>query len=272
VLSFSPTDLENEKNATIKVSAGNPDEKTKSVNVKWVEQKKESVSFASKISGLLKILELINTVSEKVGTVAPCKASFLKDFNNSLVWKKEKFNEEDKKSRHVLDTKRFEFQLKANDLALLECSKKIGVSAFGYNINLGEIYVKLGVGSDITIRNDKVYYYEGTKFNKDYNSTLGRLTVKGELGLKGNIGNEKDENGTEWAIKYGANTSITGGGKIEYPYKGDNNVMGGVLYINPLIYTLKASVKMGPLDKEFEYSNILWNLKLESKPCLINLD
>lgn len=93
------------------------------------------------------------------------------------------------------------------------------------------------------------------------------------MGLRGNIGPpETDANGNVWGIKYGTNTSITGGGKIEYPYKGDNNIMGATLYINPLMYTLKASVKMGPLDKEFEYSNILWNLKLESSPVLINLN
>jgi hypothetical protein len=35
------------------------------------------------------------------------------------------------------------------------------------------------------------------------------------------------------------------------------------LYINPLIYSLKAAVKLGPLDKEFEYSDMLWNTKIE---------
>jgi Fibronectin type III domain len=271
ILSFSKY-VNEKKDVKVTGITGFPNSSSKSVNVKWVDEKKQFTSFASKISGLLKVLELINTVSEKVEKVAPCKAVFLKDFNNSLVWKKENFNQEDNDSRHILDIKRFEFQLKASDLALLECSKKMGVSAFGYEINLGEIYVKVGVGSEITIRNDKIFYHENEKFLKDRNTSSGGLTVKGELGLRGNIGTtETDANGTQWGIKYGANTSITGGGKIEYPYKGDNNVMGAILYINPLIYTLKASVKMGPLDKEFEYSDILWNLKLE-KTVPINLN
>ena len=271
VSKFNVLISENKINTTISNKAGFPDMTNKEVKVKWVDEKKQFISFASKISGLLKILEIINSVSEKVEKIAPCKATFLKDFNNSLVWKKENFNQEDNKSRHILDIKRFDFQLKASDLALLECSKKMGVSAFGYDINLGEIYVKLGVGLEVVIRNDKIYYLENQRFLKDKNTSSGGFTIKGELGLRGNIGTEEDENGTQWGIKYGANTSITGGGKIEYPLGGDNNVMGAFLYINPLMYTLKASVKIGPLDKEFEFSDILWNLKLE-KVISINLD
>ena len=164
-------DITEKFNVKVTGIAGFPNLSTKNVNVKWIEEKKEIKSFASKISGLLKILEIINTVSEKVESVAPCKVVFLKDFNNSLVWKKENFNEEDKDSRHILDIKRFEFQLKVNDLALLECSKKIGVSFFGYDIKLGEIYFKLGVGSDISIRNDNVCYLEDYKFKNDKNTS-----------------------------------------------------------------------------------------------------
>ena len=35
--------------------------------------------------------------------------------------------------------------------------------------------------------------------------------------------------------------------------------------LNPLMYTLAATVKLGPLDKDFKYSDILINKRLKKK-------
>lgn len=252
-------------NSSFKNIAGYPTLTTKEVKVKWIDEEKQTKSFTSKISGVLKVVDLLNVVSDKVSKVAPCKASIFKDWDNkSFVWKNDIFNEQDKKSRHILKTDRFEFQLKVSDIGKLECGEKIGASAFGYDFILGEIYFKLAMGADVSIRKDDIYYYENSQLKEKRNSTQGGLSVKGEVGIKGTIGKEqKDDNGMKWSITYAGNASITGGGKFEYPYKGDDNTIAIIAYINPLMYTFKAGVKLGPLDKEIEYSNILWNTKIE---------
>lgn len=42
-------------------------------------------------------------------------------------------------------------------------------------------------------------------------------------------------------------------------------------YVNPLMYNFIIETKLGPLNKEFSYSGILIDTKIESESIIINL-
>lgn len=136
-------------------------------------------------------------------------------------------------------------------------SKEVGVMA-----GIANIYAKLGAGLDVSILKDKNYYLEGNKFIDEVNfSQGGVIKVTGEAGLKVGAGIKNDEGKMILGIEGGGKIDITGGGKIIYPYNGNEEIIAGEAYLNTLMYTFTATAKLGPLDKEFKFSDILWGIR-----------
>lgn len=153
----------------------------------------------------------------------------------------------------------------------MKCGKKLAISVFGYNLDLGEIYAQLGAGLNISILNDEVFYHEGNKFKEKNVLSNGGIKVKGEVGLTIGGGVRDDNGNLIVGVVGGGKINITGGGKIEYPYNGNNDEILGELYINPLMYAFTATVKLGPLDKDFTYSDILWDIR-KVKKVIYNME
>ena len=262
IKSISRNLLEDYNILSTSVSAGFPEKKTKSIDVKWVDQKMQVKNLTNKFVDFLSFFKLVNEVSDMVETVAPCNTSFLEGFDRNIIWRWTTFNEEDILSRHILETKRFEFAIESPNLASFSCEKGLGVTAFGYEFSLGKIYFDFSAGANISIRDEDVYYLENYNKKDDYTYVQGGITASGKGGLKGGIGH-KDEDGTTIGIYYDANLNVTGGGRIEYPYLGNADLIAGLLYIDPLMYNFIAIAKLGPLDKEFTYSDILWDIRIQ---------
>ncbi|RSC93666.1 fibronectin type III domain-containing protein [Tenacibaculum singaporense] len=247
------------------VNTGYPNKLEKSIDVKWIKEKKEVKSLSNKLKNFLSFFEVVNEVSEQAGKVMPCKAKFFEDFDRNLKMQWVNFNKEDKNSRHIIEVERFEFGADIANLATLECGKELTVSVFGYKLDIAKVYAKLGAGLNVSILRDKNYYYEGNKFVDEVNFSQGGVKITGEAGLKAGVG-IKDENGKMIVgAEAGGKIDITGGGKIIYPYEGNADIIAGEAYINPLMYSFTATAKLGPLDKEFKFSDILWNIRYKKQ-------
>ncbi|MEC3908207.1 hypothetical protein VOI54_14345 [Tamlana sp. 2201CG12-4] len=256
---------------TTSVNAGNPNALEKSVDVEWVDEYKETKSYANKIKNFLKFFKVVNEVSDVASTVMPCQADFFKNFDKKIIFKWINFNREDNISRHILETKRFQFEAAADNIIELKCGKRLAVSVFGYSLGLGEIYAQLGAGLNVSILKDEIFYHEGNQFKEKKILSNGGIKVKGEVGLTIGGGVKDDEGNLIVGVVGGGKINITGGGKIEYPYKGNKHEILGRLYINPLMYAFTATVKLGPLDKDFTCSDILWNIR-KVKEVIYNME
>lgn len=264
---------EDRNKITTSVIAGYPQEQKNelSVDVKWVESKYESYNMVNKFKKFLDFFKVVNEASNIIETVAPCQTSFLENFDRNLTWKWLTFNGEDFNSRHILETKRFEFAIDAAKIASFGCKKGLGVSAFGYSFSIGELYFDLTAGANLSIRNDEIFYLENSTLKDDYTYSQGGIKVTGKGGIKGGVGTKGDDGNVSIGIYYDTNLELAGGGRIEYPYQGDTNEIAGVLYINPLTYNITATAKMGPYDKDFKYSDVLWNIQMK-KMIIYNME
>ena len=190
---------------------------------------------------------------------------FIENVDRNLTFQWKSYNEEDDISRHVLSHKEFEFSISAPNIASLKCGKRLGVSVFGYGIELGELYIQFSAGANIGILNDEIYYYENNRFKEKKTSGKGGIEAKREAGITIG-GGLKDDKGELIIGAYGGGTvSITGGGRVEYPYNNSTSQIGAIFYIDPLMYNFTAEVKMGPLSKSFTYSEVLWDVRIEKK-------
>jgi hypothetical protein len=259
--------IEGDKVLRTSVSSGYPDvnEKELSVDVQWIESKKQVLNMTDKFKKFLDFFKVVNEVSDAVETVAPCETSFLENFDRNMTWQWVTFNAEDPESRHVLETKRFEFAIDAANIASFGCKKGLAVSVFGYSVSLGEIYFNFSAGANISIRNDEIFYVENQQQKDKYTYTQGGIKVSGKGGIKGGVGHKDEDGKTVVGIFYDANVDITGGGRIVYPYKGNSDEIAGVLYINPLMYNFIATAQLGPLAKDFKYSDILWDIRKQKR-------
>ncbi len=251
--------------STTGVKAGYPDKSYKKVDVLWVLEKKKVKSFANKIKNFLSFFKVVNDVSEKVSKVMPCEVSLLKDFDKNLKFQDVNFNKEDKISRHLIEVERFQFDVEASNIAKLKCGKKIKFKTFGYVIDIAEAYVQLGAGLNVSIIKDDNYYYEQHQFIDKNKFSQGGVKVSGEAGLKAGLGVKNDKGKMIVGVEGGGKVDITGGGKIIYPYKENEDLIAGELYLNPLMYSFTLTAKLGPLDKEFKHSDILWNIRMKRK-------
>lgn len=111
---------------------------------------------------------------------------------------------------------------------------------------------------------------ENEKLYKKVKRGQGGIEVKGEVGLVVGTGYKENDKLIIGAFG-GGKINITGGRRIQYPYKGDENKMAVDAYVNPLMYNFTFETKLGPLNKEFSYSGILIDIKIESEPIIINL-
>ncbi|MDO4764363.1 MAG: hypothetical protein Q4A00_08300 [Flavobacteriaceae bacterium] len=262
---------DNKGKIEVQARTGNPmAEKYKKVNVEWMDRTYNVISFANKLDEFLKAFQIINEVSKKIGKVIPCEAALFKDVGRNLTWQWTEENLEDEESRHILQEKLFQFILSANDIAKLRCGKKLGTSVFGKSFELGELYGEIGIGANVIIENGTIYYLENGKLYKKVKKGQGGIEVKGEVGLAVGAGYKENDKLIIGAFG-GGKVNITGGGRIQYPYKGDENKMAVDAYVNPLMYNFTIETKLGPLNKEFSYSGILIDMKIESEPIIINL-
>lgn len=248
-----------------KVKAGYPAEKEMYVDVQWVDQDLNVVSYANKINQLMKVFELVNDVSDKMATVAPCQITILQDLNRNIKFQWSNYNIEDRYSRQAHKVAKFEFIGSVGNLVKLKCGKKLAISVFGYGLDLGEIYAQLSAGLNASIVNADYFLCEDDSFLESKTYGTGGLLVAGEVGLTIGGGLKNDDGTLMVGLVGGGRVFITGGGRLEYPYQGNNNVVGVVFFINPLQYAFTAEAKMGSLSKIFEYKSTLIDMKLEKE-------
>lgn len=256
---------ENKSNIEVQARTGNPMAgEYKKVKVEWVDRNYNVISFVNKLDEFLKVFQIINEVSKKFGKVIPCEAALLKDIGRNLTWQWTTENKEDEKSRHILQEKKFEFIVSADNIAYLKCGKELKVSAFGKSFELGKLYAEIGIGANVIIENEEIYYLETNKLQSENKKSAGGIEVKGEIGLT--VGGGYKQDGKLLIGAYGGGKiNITGGGKVEYPYNGNKNLINFEAYINPLLYNFTAEVKLGPLNKELSFSGILIDTRIKKR-------
>ena len=247
----------------VSVKAGMPSADEKKVDVEWVKEDRTVKDFTTQIEGFFNLFKAVNKISDAAAIVTPCNVNFLKNINGGLTFQWQSYNDEDKVSRHALKHDEFTFSINAPNIASLKCGKRLGVSVFGYDLSLGELYIQFSAGANIGISSDEIYYYENNKFKEKQTQARGGIEAKGEAGITIG-GGLKDDKGELIIGAYGGGSvSITGGGRVEYPYNNKTNQMRAVFYIDPLMYNFTAEVKMGSLSKSFTYSEVLWDIKIE---------
>ena len=253
--------------ANVSVKAGYPTLNEKSVDVKWINENRTVKDLSLKIKGFFDLFKTVNKISDAAAIVpgARCEVNFLEKIDRDLTFQWQSYNKEDGISRHILKYDEFTFKIKAPNIASLECGPKLSISAFGYKMELGKLYIKFSAGANIGIVSKDIYYYESNKFKEKQTSAIGGIEAKGEAGIEIG-GGLKDDKGELIIGAYGGGkVSITGGGRLEYPYNNNTNQIRAVLYIDPLMYNFTAEVKMGPLSKKFTYSEVLWNIRIENE-------
>ncbi|MDY0779351.1 fibronectin type III domain-containing protein [Tenacibaculum sp. IB213877] len=254
---------------TTTLEAGYPEKNKKSIDVKWIDKNSETKSLGNKLNNILKVLEILNTASEKIGKVAPCTPTTIKDLDTGIKFQWANFNKEDENSRHVVDVERFEFSGSISDLAGISCKKELSIEYWNRELSLGKISAGISCGLSASIKTDKKYYHENGELFKEEKFGDGSFTITGSITISAGP-TIKDENGDVLiGVEGAAGVQITGGGKVSYPYSDNDDLIAFEAFLNPLQYSFNLTVKLGPLDKSFPYSGNLWDTRL-SKEVILN--
>ena len=238
----------------------------KVAKVELVDENRDRVDYADKLSKLLVSFEKLTSVYKDLKNYLPCELDYMTSLQLSDLIKRKQFayaletyNEEKPKSRLYNEVQQHKFEATGFDILTLKCDKKVEIPIPGtsFKIPITKVGFELSIGLKGGVKVKREIECE-SKLSSYKNSTVyGGGYVKPKiyaelLGVKANI-------------------EIEAGLRAEYPYKGNFKQMAFVLYTSDMLGYVDIDKEVSKfITKNYRYE--LFNIPTNSNtPLIIDL-
>ena len=189
-----------------------------------------------------------------------------------IVWKDTEYNKEDRNTRHIVDVNRFDFGLSYPKIAEVKCGKDLSFSWLGITITIGELSGSVSLGVTGALRTEKSFYHEDGSSQGETSFGIVNPVITGQLKASFGLAAADEDSGYVLLGVLGStDISITGGGRVEYPYNGNWDEIMVVGYLSPVNYAFSIDVVLGPIVYPYSHFGVLWDIHKTTDKVIYNM-